>query len=301
MNILVTGSHGFIAHALLPSLRQNGHSIRRLVRTATGSSNDEIFWDPYQGNLDPGAFAGIHAVIHLAGESIAEGRWTAAKKQRILESRAIPTRFLAEQLAASASPPGVFICASAIGYYGDRGEEILTEEGGAGSDFLAQVCREWEAASAPAAAKGIRVVNLRSGLILSTEGGALAKLLLPFKLGLGGRLGSGKQYWSWICIDDVVGAIQHVLVNPGVDGPVNIVGPNAVTNKEFTVVLGHVLSRPTLFPAPAVALRLALGEMADALLLSSARVHPKKLLGSHYRFQYTDLEDALRSLLDRKR
>ena len=300
MNIIITGSQGFIANALLPTLVKNGHKIVKLIRTTTNIGKDEFHWDPYAGKLDTNVFDGVDAVIHLAGESIAEGRWTAAKKKRILESRTRPTRLLAETVAVCAHPPKVLICASAIGYYGDRGEEKLVEESSPGSDFLANVCREWEAATAPAAVKGIRVVSLRFGLILSPSGGALAKLLLPFRFGVGGILGSGKQYWGWIAIDDVVGAIHHALVNQSVQGPVNVVAPSAVTNKEFTKVLGKVLSRPTLFPAPAFVLRLALGEMADALLLSSARIEPKKLISTGYTFRYTQLEDALRSLLGKK-
>jgi uncharacterized protein (TIGR01777 family) len=297
VKILVTGSHGFIAHALIPSLESGGHSIRRLVRSSADTGRGEFAWDPYRKQIDDAALDGIDAVVHLAGESIAEGRWTPDKKKRILESRTIPTRFLAEKIAASTSPPSVFVCASAIGYYGDRGEEVLTEGSSPGSDFLANVCLEWEAATAPASANKARVVNVRFGLILSPDGGALQKILMPFKLGVGGRLGSGNQYWSWIALDDVIGAIGHVLTAQSVQGPVNITGPNAVTNKEFTSVLGKVIHRPALFPAPAVALRIALGEMADALLLSSANVRPEKLSVSNYRFRHTDLAEALTYLL----
>ena len=301
MKIVVTGSHGFIAQALLPSLVSSGHTILRLVRSTPGVENNEYSWDPYNGKLDTSIFDGVDAVIHLGGESIAAGRWTTSNKQRILESRTIPTRFLADTLASCTSPPKTFICASAIGYYGDRGEEIVTEESSPGTDFLANVCREWEAATSPVATKGVRVVNLRFGLILSKAGGALAKLLLPFKFGVGGKLGSGNQYWSWISIDDVIGIIHHALMNQSVRGPVNIVSMNAVMSGEFTKILGKVLSRPAIVPAPAFALRLMLGEMADALLLSSARVHPKKLLDTHYNFQYTDLEGALQHLLGKSR
>ncbi len=297
MKIIITGSHGFIAKAILPTLENKGHNIFKLVRSATNLKPDERFWDPYRRELDPHTVEGVDAVIHLAGESIAEGRWTPTKKQRIIDTRTIPTRFLAETLAASARPPKVFVCASAIGYYGDRGEELLTEESSPGTDFLANVCREWEVATVPAAVKGIRIVNLRFGLILSPSGGALAKLLLPFKFGVGGRLGSGKQYWSWIAIDDVIGAIHHALMNENVRGPVNIVAPHPVTNNEFTKILGGVLSRPTMFPAPSFALRLALGEMADALLLSSANIKPNRLISTGYTFRFTQLNDALTALL----
>ena len=298
MNILVTGSHGFIAHALIPSLLGGGNSVRPLVRSSADRNRGEFSWNPYRREIDEGAFDGIDAVIHLAGESIAEGRWTSEKKRRILESRSVPTRFLAEKIAASRTPPSVFICASAIGYYGDRGEELLTEGSAPGSDFLANVCLEWEAATAPASANNVRIVNLRFGLILSAGGGALQKLLMPFKLGVGGRLGSGNQYWSWIALDDVIGAIGHVLTAQSVEGPVNVTGPNAVTNKEFTGALAKVLHRPALFPAPGAALRLALGEMADALLLSSANVRPEKLTRSDFRFRHQDLGATLTYLLD---
>jgi len=297
MNIIMTGSHGFIAKAILPTLESKGHNIFKLVRSATNLNSDERFWNPYKGELDRRAVEDVEAVIHLAGESIAEGRWTSKKKQRILESRTMPTRFLTETIAASSRSTKVFICASAIGYYGDRGEEILTEDSSPGTDFLANVCREWEAATSPLLAKGIRVVNLRFGLILSPSGGALAKLLLPFKFSVGGKLGSGKQYWSWIAIDDVVGAIHHTLMNDNLNGPVNIVAPHAVTNQQFTNILGRVLSRPTIFPAPSIVLRLVLGEMADALLLSSTRVEPRKLISTQYKFQHIDLTKALHKLL----
>ncbi|HEV8538385.1 MAG TPA: TIGR01777 family oxidoreductase [Bacteroidota bacterium] len=299
MNILITGSHGFIASALIPWMSAGGHNVFRLVREPVSNEREEFRWDPYKRELNPEVFNGKDAVIHLAGESIAVGRWTESKKKNIRESRVIPTRFLAETLSMCSRPPGILICASAIGYYGDRGAEMLTEESPPGDDFLATVCREWETATAPAAGKGIRVVHLRFGLILSPRGGALQKLLVPFRFGVGGMLGSGKQYWSWIAIDDVVGAIMHALVNEKVRGPVNLVTPDAITNKEFTRTLGKVLSRPTFLPAPAFALRLALGEMADALLLSSARIEPRKLIATGFHFKYTRLEAALQSLLKR--
>jgi uncharacterized protein len=234
--------------------------------------------------------------VHLAGENIAE-RWTAAKKVRIRDSRVKGTQVLCEALAHLASPPKVLVSASAIGYYGDRGEEILTEESAPGTAFLSEVCRAWEAAADPARQKGIRVVHARFGVVLSTAGGALAKMLPPFRLGLGGVLGSGRQYLSWIALDDAVGAIQHAIVTDALQGPTNTVAPRAVTNQEFTKTLGAVLGRPTAVPFPAFAARLMFGEMADELLLASARVQPVKLAASRYGYRYPELEGALRHLL----
>ena len=239
------------------------------------------------------------AVVHLAGENIAAGRWTPARKAEIRRSRVDGTRNLCEVLARLPHPPKVLVSASAIGLYGDRGAEILTEESAAGTGFLAEVCREWEAAAAPAARVGIRVVNLRFGMVLSPTGGALKKMLLPFKLGMGGRIGSGEQFTSWIALDDVIGAIHHVLCEESVRGAVNAVAPEPASNADFTRTLARVLRRPTLLPLPAFAARLALGEMADALLLGGARVMPARLQASGYRFRFPDLESALRHLLGR--
>ncbi len=241
--------------------------------------------------------SGFDAVIHLAGETIA-GRWTDAKKNAIRESRVLGTRSLAGALARAESRPKVFICASAIGFYGDRGEELLTEDSAQGQGFLPELCREWEQASRIAAEAGIRTVNLRTGLVLSAKGGALAKMLMPFKLGLGGRIGSGRQWWSWIQIDDLVGGIQQALGTESLSGPVNMVAPNAVRNADFTKVLASVLGRPAIFPVPGFALGLAFGKMAaDELFLSSQHVKPAKLEASGYRFQYGDLRGALESLV----
>ena len=226
-------------------------------------------------------------------------RWNAAQKTRIRDSRTQGTRLLCEALAGLENPPAVFVCASAIGYYGDRGDETLDESSNAGDGFLADVCREWEAACEPARAKGIRVVNLRTGVVLSPCGGALQKMLLPFKLGVGGVVGDGKQHWSWIAIDDLIGAIHHALTHEELSGPVNVVAPHPATNRQFTKVLGKVLRRPTIFPLPAFAARLVLGEMADSLLLASARVLPKQLQETGFDFRFADLEDALRHLLGR--
>jgi uncharacterized protein (TIGR01777 family) len=296
MRILISGSTGLIGSTLLPRLSQKGHGVTRLVRSR--SETGGIFWDPMSGTLDANAFEGMDAVIHLAGESIATGRWTSAKKQRIRESRVLGTRHLSDTLAQLKQSPKVLLSASAIGYYGDRKLEILRENNSPGSDFLADVCQQWEAATASAAQKGIRVVNLRTGIVLSLAGGALAKMLLPFKLGVGGKIGSGAQYMSWIDLEDVLGAIEHILTNDSLRGPINITAPRPVTNEEFTTMLGRCLHRPTIFPMPAFAARLAFGEMADALLLSSTRVEPAVLIKSAYRYNYPDLESSLRHLLN---
>jgi len=291
--ILVSGASGLIGSALVRALTSGGFDVVRLSRGGAAGAW-QVAWDPAL-DLAPESVSGFDAVVHLAGESIV-GRWTAAKKQRILESRVGPTARLAKALALAPQPPQVLITASAVGYYGNRGDEILREESAPGSGFLADVCRQWEAASEAAAKAGIRTAQVRSGLVLSSAGGALVKMLLPFRLGLGGRVGNGRQWWSWIHIDDVAGAIVHV-VNSDVHGPVNVVGPNPATNAEFTKILGGVLTRPTIFPMPAFAARLAFGEMADELLLASQRVEPAKLLGSGYRFKFEGLKEALSELL----
>ena len=296
MRILVSGSSGLVGSALVPFLTTSGHSVTRLVRSSPGK--DEARWDPAAGTIDAASLEGHDAVVHLAGENIAE-RWTPERKARIKDSRVKGTRLLAETLGRLAQPPKVLVAASAIGYYGDRGDALLREDSASGSGFLAEVAREWEAATAAAATKGIRVVNLRSGVVLSPRGGALAKMLLPFKLGLGGVVGSGKQHWSWIALDDLLGIILFALNTETLKGPVNAVSPKPVTNSEFTKTLGRVLWRPTIFPMPAFAARLALGEMADELLLSSTRVDPAKLVAAGYPFRFPELEAALRHLLRR--
>jgi uncharacterized protein (TIGR01777 family) len=296
MKILVSGSTGLIGSALIPFLTTGGHEVGRLVRSQPQEGGSEFRWDPDAGQIDPAAFVGVDAVVHLAGENIS-GRWTEAKKARILESRVKGTRTVAQALAALGEPPGVLVSSSAIGYYGDRGDEVLTEESGAGSLFLSEVCRQWEAATEPAGTKGIRVVNLRTAPVLTPAGGPLAQLLTPFRLGLGGVIGSGRQYFPWIAIDDIIGAIHHALITESLSGPVNAAAPQQVTNREFTKTLGHVLGRPTLFPLPAFAVRLAFGEVADELLLASQRVEPVRLLASDYTFRFPDLEGALRHLL----
>lgn len=296
MRILVTGSSGLIGSALVSSLTSGGHSVTRLVRTEPQPGRPEVRWDPAAGWIDTAGLEGHEGVVHLAGENIT-GRWTPAKKARLRDSRVKGTRLLAESLAKLTQPPRVLVCASAVGYYGDRGEEILREESAAGRGFLAEVCRQWEAAAQPAAEKGIRVVLLRIGVVLSPKGGALATMLLPFRLGLGGKIGSGKQYISWISLDDLVGIIEYALTTESLRGVVNAVAPQAVTNLEFTKTLGRVLRRPTLFPMPAFAARLALGELADELLLASARVEPARIRAAGYQFRYPELEGALRHLL----
>ncbi|MBI3326698.1 MAG: TIGR01777 family protein [Nitrospinae bacterium] len=298
MNVLITGASGFIGSALIPVLVSGGHRVTRLVRAQPRLGHAEVHWDPEVGTVDTAGLEGMDAVVHLAGENLAAGRWTAARKVRIRGSRVKGTQVLCEALARLAQPPSVLICASAIGYYGERGEEVLREESPPGLGFLAEVCRAWEAAAAPAVQRGIRVVHLRNGVVLSPAGGALAKMLTPFKMGIGGKLGSGRQYISWIALDDMVGVVSHVLATATLQGPVNAVAPHPVTNREFTTTLGRVLSRPTLLPMPAFAARLAFGEMADELLLASTRVEPARLLASGYQFRYPQLEGALRHMLE---
>jgi hypothetical protein len=296
MNLLVTGSSGLIGKALTSFLEGEGHQIRRLLRKAS-SNKDVTSWNPNNGSFETSAFDEIDAVVHLAGESIAEGRWTTAKKNRILESRVLGTQHLCDAISKLENPPKVLVSASAIGFYGDRDDNVLTESNGPGSGFLPEVCKAWEDATAIASERGVRVVHLRIGIILSTAGGALSKMLLPFKLGVGGVIGSGNQYMSWISLDDLLGVILYVLTNNSISGPVNAVAPQATTNRTFTKTLGKILRRPTLLPAPALALRIVLGKMADELLLSSTRVDPLVLRMSEFKFLYPDLEDALRHVL----
>lgn len=299
MKILVSGSSGFVGSALVPFLGTGGHQVVRLVRARPPEGVAAVVWDPARGVLDPTALEGFDSIIHLAGEGLVQGRWNADRKARIRDSRVVGTRLLAEAVSRLARPPLVFISASAVGYYGDRGDEVLRDDASPGHDYLADVCRAWEEAAGRAAGKGIRLVQHRFGVILSPRGGALRKMLPPFRLGVGGRLGNGRQYMSWITLDDVLGAIEHALQTAALQGPVNTVAPNPRTNAEFTRTLGRVLGRPALFPMPAFAARLAFGEVADALLLSSQRVAPARLLATGYRFRHPDLEPALRVLLGR--
>jgi len=290
--IALSGSTGLVGRALTPLLTASGWSVRPLVRKETSDAN-AILMDVAANRIDVEKLEGVDAVVHLAGENIGE-RWNAAKKKRILESRVLGTRLLCENLARLKRKPEVLACASATGFYGERGDEVLTETSGPGAGFLADVCKEWEAATQAATDAGIRVVRLRLGVVLAPGGGALEKMLLPFKLCVGGVLGSGKQYWSWIDLADVTGAILHALKTQSLSGPVNVTAPAPATNHAFTKALGKVLGRPTVLPAPAFALKLMLGEMAQELLLTSTRAEPRALLASGYRFEYPELEGALR-------
>jgi uncharacterized protein len=298
MKIAITGASGLVGGALVPFLTAGGHEVVRLVRRAPRAS-DEASWDPVAGAIDATALEGVDAVVHLAGENIAGGRWTQARKTLLRTSRIAPTRLLAETLGALKRRPRVMISASAIGYYGSRGEAWVTEKDAPADDFLGRLAAEWEAAAEPAAQAGLRVVNLRTGIVLSPAGGALGKLLLPFKAGLGGVVGPGTQYMSWVAIDDLLGIVRHALDREDLAGPANAVAPAPVTNHEFTKTLGRVLGRPTIAPVPAFALRLAFGEMAEATLLASTRVRPERLQATGYRFGFPDLEGALRHLLGR--
>ena len=293
--LLVSGASGLIGTALLASLEAQGTQIVRLVRGRVSNAT-QVSWDPL-APVSAAAVSGFDAVVHLAGESIV-GRWTEEKRRAIRESRVQGTRHLAAALAQCDVKPRVLVCASAIGFYGDRGDEVLGEDSSMGRGFLPEVCSEWEDATGPAAAAGIRTVNIRIGLVLSAKDGALAKMLTPFKLALGGRIGSGRQWWSWIHVDDIVGGIQHAMRTESLSGPVNLVAPNAVRNVEFTKVLASVLGRPAIFPVPEFALRLAFGKMAaEELLLASQRVEPGRLLASGYAFRFSDLRAALEGLV----
>jgi uncharacterized protein (TIGR01777 family) len=297
MKVLVTGATGLIGRQLAPLLTTQGHEVFRLVRREPTEAND-VPWDPDAGVLHPARLEGLNAVVHLAGESVG-ARWTKERKERIRSSRVEGTRLLCRALADLKQKPQTLVCASAIGYYGDRGNEQLAEESSRGEGFLPDVCAAWEQACDPARRAGIRVVNLRIGVVLSPQGGALKQMLLPFELGLGGVIGSGRQYVSWIAIDDVVGAINHCLTHAELTGPVNATAPNPASNHEFTKTLGGVLRRPTVLPMPAFAVRLAFGEMGQELLLSSTRVSPQRLQQSGYSFRYPTLEGALRHVLGR--
>jgi uncharacterized protein (TIGR01777 family) len=300
MDVAVTGSSGLIGSALRPALEAAGHRVLRLVRPGSGrrGGSDSIEWDPEKGSIDAGGLEGVGAVVNLAGEGIGDNRWNDARKAQIRDSRVKGTILLAETLAKLTNPPGVLVSGSAIGIYGDRENEILTEDSPPGGGFLAEVCRAWEAATAPAEAAGIRVAHLRTGIVLSPAGGVLKKMVLPFKAGLGGRMGSGRQWMSWIAIDDEVGAIVHLLGEGAPSGPVNATAPHPVTNAELTKALGNVFHRPTLMPLPGVALKLALGaQMAEELLLGGQRVLPTRLEASGYTFSAPELPGALKQLL----
>jgi uncharacterized protein (TIGR01777 family) len=299
MTVAVSGARGLVGSALTPFLTTGGHQVREIVRASRSDAKDPIAWDPRAGTIECEKLEGLDGVVHLSGEGIAARRWTAAQKEEIRSSRVRSTRLLAESLARLARPPRVLVCASAVGIYGDAGDAVLTESSPQAGDFLGRVCGEWEAATAPAAERGIRVVHVRFGIILTPRGGALAKMLPPFRMGAGGRLGNGEQWMSWVAIGDVVGAVYWALVKPDLAGPVNVVAPNPVTNAEFAKTLGRVLRRPAFAPLPEPVVDAAFGEMGRALLLSSQRVAPVRLLESGYRFGHDRLEDALRFVLGR--
>jgi uncharacterized protein (TIGR01777 family) len=296
MRVLISGASGLLGSALTRALQAASHKPVALVRRAPGA--DEVQWDPNEP-LDPAKLAGFDAIVHLAGKNIA-GRWTEQFKREVLESRVRGTLTLATAAAESyrqGGQPRIFLSASGAGYYGNRGDEVLTEDSPLGQGFLAEVCKQWEAATAAASQAGVRVVNLRTGVVLARDGGALKPMLLPFKLGLGGRVGSGQQYWSWISLDDEIGAMMFLLQNDSLRGPVNAVGPTPVRNAEFVRALGKVLHRPTIFPLPEWVVKTLLGEMGGELLLTSARVLPAKLNAAGYRFMRPDLSEALRAML----
>lgn len=295
MKIAVTGASGLVGAALVPALEAAGHEIVRLVRRRPASTG-ELEWDPQAGTIDAAGLAGTDGAVHLSGATIGR-RWTKARKAEILDSRVKSTRLLAETLASLDPHPSALVCAGGIGIYGDRGDEILTEESELGSGFLSDVGRAWESACDPARTAGIRVVNLRAGIVLSREGGALPRMLTPFKLGLGGRVGSGKQWWSWVALDDVVAAIRFALEGD-IAGPVNLVSPNPVTNLQFTKALGKAVGRPTVFPFPAFAAKAVFGEMAEEALLTGQRALPARLIDAGFAFEYPEIDSALARALD---
>ena len=295
MKVAVTGSSGLIGSSLVSFLSNEGVAVTRILRENPDDKN--ISWKPEGGGWDSAFARGVDGIIHLAAENIASGKWTRKKKEKIRNSRNEGTKRLCEQILKLPTTPSVFVCASAIGYYGNRGMEFLNEVSPKGSGFLPDVCAGWEEASNIVSKAGVRVVNVRFGIVLSKNGGALTKMLTPFKMGMGGKIGSGAQYMSWVAMDDVTGAIYHALVTDSLKGPVNVTAPNPATNKEFTNTLGKVLNRPTVMPMPAFAARLAFGEMAKDLLLASTKVAPKRLSDSGYKFQYPKLENALKHVL----
>lgn len=295
MRILITGGSGLIGKSLSSYFQDKGYRLFWLTRKGEGDS--QIHWDPEKGILEPAALEGFSAIIHLAGENIASQRWTVEQKRKIRESRLNGTSLLVNAIQKLKSPPSTFISASATGYYGSRGEEILTEESQKGKGFLADLCQEWEAATEPLRGKGIRVIHTRFGLVLSREGGALQKMLLPFQLGLGGPVGNGRQYWSWISLPDLVSAIDFLMEHHDLSGPFNLVSPQPVTNREFAKILGESIRRPAFLSLPAAAAKIVLGEMAEALLLCSARVLPQKLMQNRFEFQHRTLREAFASMI----
>ena len=301
MKVIITGATGLVGSALVRSLLADGHEETRLVRGGAQSfrapGTAAVHWDPERGEIDAKELEGHDAAVHLAGEPIAEGRWDEAKKRRVMESRAKGTRLLAETLAGLSAKPRVLVSASATGFYGDRGDEVLREESASGDDFVSEVCREWEKGTLAASQAGIRVAHLRIGLVLSAEGGALPKMLTPFKLGVGGKLGSGRQYVSWITLEDLVRVIRRAVDDESIRGPVNAVAPAPVTNEEFTKAIGRALGRPTFMAVPAFAVRLAFGEVADELLLASTRAEPARLREAGFEFKHPEIGEAMRSVL----
>jgi hypothetical protein len=300
MKVLISGAGGLVGTAIADALRMDGHTVGQFVRPGGTARAGDVRWDPASGTVDLAAMEGADTVICLSGASVGEGRWTAERKNVLRSSRVDLTRVLVDSLGRLKKKPRVFVAASAIGYYGNRGDEILTEASTAGNDFIAQLARDWETETIRAEAVGIRTVILRFAVILSAKGGALARMVLPFKLGAGGRLGSGQQWMSWVGLEDVVEIVRAAISHEQMRGPVNVAAPGPVQNVEFTRVLARVLHRPAIFPAPAFALRIALGEMADALLLASQRVIPEKLRAAGYKFRYENLEGALREILGGK-
>lgn len=300
MKVLISGAGGLVGTAIADALRMDGHTVGQFVRPGGTARAGDVRWDPASGTVDLAAMEGADTVICLSGASVGEGRWTAERKNVLRSSRVDLTRVLVDSLGRLKKKPRVFVAASAIGYYGNRGDEILTEASTAGNDFIAQLARDWETETIRAEAVGIRTVILRFAVILSAKGGALARMVLPFKLGAGGRLGSGQQWMSWVGLEDVVEIVRAAISHEQMRGPVNVAAPGPVQNVEFTRVLARVLHRPAIFPAPAFALRIALGEMADALLLASQRVIPEKLRAAGYKFRYESLEGALREILGGK-
>lgn len=296
MKVLITGSSGLIGTALVESLTANDHEVICLPRSAL--AKDAPSWDPENSVINLAGSTDIEAVVHLAGDNIANGRWTTLKKACILNSRVRGTRLLAEFFAKLCPKPRVIVSASGVGFYGDCGEDVVDENSNPGKGFLAEVAKQWEEAALPADNAGIRVVNIRLGIVLSLSGGALKKMIFPFRVGLGGAIGSGKQYMSWVSIDDAVEAIQYIIRKDSIRGPVNLVSPNPVTNYEFSKTLGQALHRPTIFRMPAFMARLVLGEMADELLLSSTRATPRKLIDAGYKFRHSELKEAFEYLLE---
>jgi uncharacterized protein len=297
MKILIAGSSGLIGSSLVRSFSKDGHEVHCLLRAS--SAPGKPWWDSESGVVELCGLDAFDAVINLAGENIAGGRWNVSRKERILRSRVEGSRLLLGKMLSQSQKPAVVISASAVGFYGDCADRVVDEDDVLGKGFLADVCTQWEHAYVPATEAGVRVVNLRLGMVLSDSGGALEKMLLPFKLGLGGVIGSGKQYVSWISVDDVIGAISHVLKNEDIRGPINLVSSEPVTNHEFTKALGSVLNRPTFFALPAFAARMIMGEMADELLLSSIRAIPKKLMDSGYEFRHPELMRALKAIINK--